>query len=72
MQQRVGEKCRLASCRRGDSVVAIEVKSGRRKGTLPGMQTFSEAYGGATCLLVGGQGMPIEEFFRTPVPALVT
>jgi predicted AAA+ superfamily ATPase len=57
--------------RRGDSVVAVEVKSSRRRGMLPGMEAFCRAYGAARRLLVGGQGMPIEEFFQTPVPGLL-
>jgi predicted AAA+ superfamily ATPase len=44
------------------SCVAIEVTSGRRKDTLPGMEAFDKAFHPRRKLLVGGQGMPLEEF----------
>ncbi|MGE5541631.1 MAG: DUF4143 domain-containing protein, partial [Bacillota bacterium] len=51
---------------RGRDVVAIEVTSSRRKDSLPGLQAFSEAFGSPRCLLVGGQGIPLEEFLLAP------
>lgn len=47
---------------RGDSLTAIEVKSGRRRDGLPGMSNFESANGPTTKLLVGGDGTPIETF----------
>ena len=43
-------------------VTAIEVTSGRRKDTLPGMVEFRARYPDTKTLLVGGQGIQLEEF----------
>jgi hypothetical protein len=51
---------------RGDSLVAIEVKSGGRKQTLPGIGAFDKAHHPTSKLLVGGQGIPIAEFLQAP------
>jgi predicted AAA+ superfamily ATPase len=51
---------------RGQDIVAIEVKSGRRKPALPGMQAFSKEFKVKRNLLVGKQGIPLEQFFLTP------
>jgi len=53
--------------RSGRSLIAIEVKSGRARDTLPGMAAFSEAFHPARKLLVGGDGIPVEEFLSAPV-----
>ena len=50
----------------GKDVTAIEVKSGRGKVVLPGMEEFARGFKPHRKLLVGGQGIPIEEFLRTP------
>lgn len=47
---------------RGDSLTAIEVKSGRRRDGLPGMSAFDSAHGPADKVLVGGDGTPLETF----------
>lgn len=47
---------------RGDSLTAIEVKSGRRRDGLPGMSAFESAHGPAVKILVGGDGTPLEAF----------
>jgi predicted AAA+ superfamily ATPase len=52
--------------RLGREVVAIEVKSGRRKESLSGMDAFSKAFRPKRKLLVGSQGIPVEEFLRAP------
>jgi predicted AAA+ superfamily ATPase len=52
--------------RRGDKVVTIEVKSGRRKTSLPGVAAFEKAFGRAKNFLVGSGGIPVDEFFRIP------
>jgi len=51
---------------RGQHIVAIEVKSGRRKQALPGLQAFSNEFKVKRNLLVGKQGIPLEEFFLIP------
>jgi len=51
---------------RGDALVAIEVKSGGRKQTLPGIAAFDKTHHPTAKLLVGGQGIPIDEFLQAP------
>jgi uncharacterized protein len=51
---------------RGRTVVAIEVKSGARRQSLPGMEAFARLAKPRRQLLVGGQGIPIEEFLSYP------
>ena len=48
------------------ALVAIEAKSGRRKGSFPGVEAFSKEFELKRKLLVGPQGMPIKEFLLTP------
>lgn len=52
--------------RRGGAMVAIEVTSSRRKDTLPGLDAFTKAFDTKRRLLVGGQGIPLEEFLTAP------
>ena len=52
--------------RRGATLVAIEVKSGRKKTCLPGMESFSKSFLPKRKLLVGSQGIPLEDFLITP------
>ena len=54
---------------RGRDIVAIEVKSGRRKAALSGMDAFSKEFKGKRNLLVGKQGIPLEQFLLIPPPA---
>jgi hypothetical protein len=53
--------------RAGRAVVAIEVKSGRAPVALPGLAAFSEAFKPKRTLLVGSDGIPVEEFLSRPV-----
>ena len=53
--------------RLGKTIVAIEVKSGRSKDTLAGMETFSSLFKPQKKLLVGGSGISIEEFLSNAV-----
>lgn len=53
--------------RSGRSLTAIEVKSGRPREALPGMAAFTAAFRPKRVLLVGGDGISIEEFLRRPV-----
>jgi len=47
---------------RGSDCVAIEVKSGRRKTSLPGMAAFTRHFSPVRKLLIGAQGITLEEF----------
>ncbi len=58
--------------RAGRRVVPVEVTSGRRKGAMPGMEAFAKRFRPARTLLVGGQGVPLEEFLSRPSDAWVT
>ena len=57
--------------RRGKRLTAIEVKSGPGKAALPGIAAFSEEFPVSRKILVGGDGIPLEEFFTTPMNALL-
>ena len=46
----------------GPKTVAIEVKSSRRRERLVGMELFAKSFNPAKKLLVGADGIPIEEF----------
>jgi len=50
----------------GKAITAIEVKSGRARGTLTGMDAFSTAFKPTRKLLVGGDGISIDEFLEEP------
>ncbi len=52
---------------RGDTLIAIEVKSSRKKTSLPGMAAFSKEFAVKKKILVGPYGIPLEEFFCIPV-----
>lgn len=47
---------------RGESLVALEVKSGRRQNNT-GLSTFREMYHPQYSMVVGGDAMPLEKFF---------
>jgi len=51
---------------RGKKWVVFEIKSARRPTSLLGVDAFEKEFGKVTKLLIGGQGMPLEEFFLTP------
>ena len=50
----------------GKTVVAIEVKSGGRRESFPGMKAFALQFKPKRQLLVGGQGIALEEFLAKP------
>ena len=52
--------------RSGKGLTAIEVTSGRRKPSLPGVEAFSKLHKMDRALLVGGQGIPLDEFLASP------
>jgi predicted AAA+ superfamily ATPase len=51
----------------GRALIAIEVKSGRRRDALPGLRAFMDTYPKARPLLIGGDGIAIEDFLSMPV-----
>ncbi len=51
----------------GRRVIAVEVKSGHRREALPGLAAFMEQVRGARPVLVGGDGIPLEEALMRPV-----
>lgn len=55
--------------RRKDILTAIEVKSGRARESLRGMAAFDAAFSPRHKLLVGGDGVALDEFLATPVTA---
>lgn len=52
---------------KGTKVVAVEVKSGRRRGKLPGLAAFANKFKTHRKLLVGADGIPVEDFITTDV-----
>ena len=56
---------------RGDVLVAIGVKSGRRKTNLPGIEAFSKEFKVKRKLLVGLTGIPVDQFLLTPLETLL-
>jgi hypothetical protein len=50
----------------GKTTVAIEVKSGGRRQSLPGMEAFVRQFNPKRQLLVGAQGIALEEFLSNP------
>lgn len=50
--------------RRGRSLIAIEVKSGRSRASRSGLDAFAARHGGRK-LMVGADGIPVEEFLLT-------
>ncbi len=53
--------------RAGRIVVGLEVKSGRAPDILPGLTAFTDAFKPTRVLLVGGDGISLEEFLTKPV-----
>jgi hypothetical protein len=53
--------------RKGRTVTAIEVKSGRAKDALPGLSAFVAAFKPTRQLLVGGDGIAVDKFLGAPV-----
>lgn len=53
--------------RAGRRVTAIEVKSGRTREAQPGLSAFAAAFKPQRTLLVGGDGIALEDFLSQPV-----
>ena len=51
----------------GDRIVLVEVKSGRARAEVSGMNAFAKNFRPYRRLLVGGKGIPLEEFLATPI-----
>jgi hypothetical protein len=51
----------------GKKLLAVEVKSGRRRDVLPGLSAFTQAEKRARPVLIGGDGTPLEEALSLPV-----
>jgi len=52
--------------RNGQRVTAIEVKSGAARTALPGMSAFADRFGLDRRLLVGSDGIGLDEFLVSP------
>ena len=52
--------------RRGPRLVAVEVKSGPRRGSSSGLETFTERFRPHRSWLVGEGGVPLHEFLAAP------
>jgi hypothetical protein len=52
-------------------LAAIEVKSGRVRDGLPGVDQFLKSHPETRAYLVGGEGMRLEEFFSTSAADLI-
>lgn len=52
--------------RQGDVVLGVEVKSGRHKGALPGLERFTRDFKARPGLTVGTGGIPLEAFLSRP------
>ena len=57
--------------RRGPRLVAIEVKSGPRRGSTHGLATFEQHFNASRTLLVGEGGVPLHEFLAAPAGAWI-
>ena len=55
-----------SSWQRGPRLVAIEVKSGPRRGSLSGLEKFAELFQPQRLLFVGEGGVPLHEFLAAP------
>jgi predicted AAA+ superfamily ATPase len=53
--------------RAGKRLVAVEVKSGRRRDVLPGMDAFAATFRPDRTLLIGGEGIALGDFLSRPV-----
>lgn len=50
----------------GNDLIAIEVKSGRKRTSFPGIGAFSREFKVNKKLLIGAQGIQLDEFLLTP------
>lgn len=52
---------------KGNKLVGIEVKSGRKREVLSGLELFKKKYKSVKTLLVGSYGIDFKEFLETPI-----
>lgn len=52
-------------------LTAVEVKSGKRRDSLPGMAAFDAAFQPGRKLLIGGDGIGLEQFLSRPAECWV-
>ena len=57
--------------RRGQKVIAVEVKSGRHRSNISGLKDFSQRVEVLRSIVVGRNGIPIQEFLLKPCWVLV-
>ena len=55
----------------GRGLTAVEVKSGKRRDSLPGMAAFDAAFQPGRKLLIGGDGIGLEQFLSRPAECWV-
>ena len=53
--------------RAGRRLTTVEVKSGRTRDAQPGLHAFAAAFKPQRTLLVGGDGIPVQDFLLRPV-----
>lgn len=53
--------------RRGKSITAVEIKSGRVRDSFSGMDSFNKIFNPKNKIIVGQQGIPLEKFMLSPV-----
>jgi len=53
--------------RRKNRLVALEVKSGRKRARRQGLAAFDTAFRADRLLIVGADGVPLDEFLSSPV-----
>jgi predicted AAA+ superfamily ATPase len=56
---------------RGRTTVAVEVKTGKARGDHAGLDAFLGAHPRSRPLLIGGDGIPVDDFLRRPVRSWV-
>jgi predicted AAA+ superfamily ATPase len=57
--------------RQGTKVAAVEIKSGRNKGVLTGLNAFVSSFSGTAAMTVGTGGIPLETFLSTPMESWI-
>ncbi|MBU1147396.1 MAG: ATP-binding protein [Candidatus Omnitrophica bacterium] len=57
--------------RKGTSLVAIEVKSGKRRVSIPGLSMFAKKYKTKKTITIGASGMDMQKFLETPILKLL-
>jgi len=56
--------------KKGKKIIALEVKSSLKKESVSGMENFIRMYTPFKALIIGSQGMPIQDFLSTSIEAL--